>query len=325
MSNTFDNPNPSNLIGLWDFLDSGRKDDSGLADGIAQNGHLQGDASISGGMLHTGGCGIFEVNGGNDAPFNLNEGTIVVEFTQDNHIGNSADTIVNRGEQADADQEGWFDISVTKDGAVQVWHSDNGHDAHLTTGPGFFNEGDTIKASYSWSPDGGLTFEVENLTQNSDVTITAANPGLTMDVTDNDDESWTFGAREVDDGRYGNHFDGSIDYVAVYNVDNSLGGNATPVAELDTASGDEDTEIVIDVLGNDDDPDGDPLEVIGVGNGNHGSTTINPDGTITYTPDPDFHGTDVFEYGVSDGNGGIDSAWVSVTVAPVNDDPVAGG
>ena len=59
MSNNFDDPNASNLIGLWDFLNSGPKEDTGLADGIAQDGHLQGDASISGGALHTGGCGMF--------------------------------------------------------------------------------------------------------------------------------------------------------------------------------------------------------------------------------------------------------------------------
>ncbi|WP_299842560.1 Ig-like domain-containing protein [uncultured Roseovarius sp.] len=323
MSNNFDDPFSANLIGLWDFLNTGPKEDTGLADGVAQNGHLQGDASISDEALHTGGCGMFEVNGGNDAPFNLAQGTIAVEFTQDNHIGSSPDTIVNRGEQADYNKEGWFEISVTRDGAVQVWHADNGLTANLTTGPGFFDEGDTVKASYSWSPEGGLTFEVSNLTQNTDVTVTADNPGLTMDVTDDDDESWTFGAREVDDGRYGNHFDGSIDYVAVYNTDIATGGGLAPEAENDAASGDEDTAIIIDVLGNDSDPDGDPLSVTEASDGANGTTSINPDGTITYTPDPDFNGEDTFSYTISDGDGGTDTATVTVTVAPVNDDPEA--
>ncbi len=323
MSNNFDDPNASNLIGLWDFLGSGPRDDTGLADGIAQDGHLQGDASISGGALHTGGCGMFEVNGGNDAPFNLAQGTIAVTFTQDNHIGSSPDTIVNRGEQADANQEGWFEISVTREGAVQVWHCDNGHDVNLTTGPGFFDEGDTIKASYSWSPDNGLTLEVQNLTQGTDATVSAENPGLTMDVTDNDDESWTFGARETDDGQYGNHFDGSIDYVAIYDTDILTGGGIGPEAVDDRAAGDEDTSIVIDVLDNDDDGDGDPLSVTGATDGANGTTKINPDGTITYTPNPNFNGEDTFSYTVSDGAGGEDTATVTVTVDAVNDDPDA--
>lgn len=316
MSNNFDDPYAGNLIGLWDFLDSGPKKDTGLADGIAQNGHLHGDATISGGVLDTGRSGMFEVGGGKDAPFDLSEGTIAVEFTQNLHIGSSPDTIVNRGEQADAHKEGWFEISVTRDGAVQVLHSDNGHHATLTTGPGFFGEGDTVTAIYSWSPDDGLTFYVENLTQGTDTTVTAANPGLTMDVTDNDDESWTFGARETDDGRYGNHFDGAIDYVAIYNTDILNGGNQAPVAGDDAAAGNFGTDVVIDVLGNDSDADGDPLTVSGATDGDNGITTINPDGTITYSPDAGFSGTDTFSYEVSDGQGGTDAATVTVTVGP---------
>ena len=50
---------------------------------------------------------------------------------------------------------------------------------------------------------------------------------------------------------------------------------------------------------------------------------INADGTVTYTPDPDFHGIDSFTYTVSDGNGGTDTATVTVTVDPVNDAPDA--
>ncbi|MFD1159343.1 Hint domain-containing protein [Roseovarius aestuarii] len=321
MSNNFDDPFAANLIGLWDFLNTGPTEDTGLADGVAQNGELEGDARISDGALHTGGCGMFEVAGGNDEPFDLAEGTIAVAFTQNSHIGTSPDTIVNRGEQADANQEGWFELSVTQDGAVQVWHCDNGFDVNLVTGPEFLQEGDSIKATYSWSPDGGLTFQVENLTKNTEVTLTADNPGLTMDVTDNDDESWTFGAREVDDGRYGNHFDGTIDYVAIYNADTLAGGD--PVAADDDAEGDEDTDIIIEVLDNDSDPDGDPLEVSAASDGANGTTVINPDGTITYTPDANFNGTDTFSYTVSDGDGGTDTATVTVTVRAVNDDPDA--
>ncbi|MEL7279754.1 MAG: Hint domain-containing protein, partial [Pseudomonadota bacterium] len=40
--------------------------------------------------------------------------------------------------------------------------------------------------------------------------------GLTLDIGDNDDEIFTFGARENKDGEYDQEFDGSIDYVAVY-------------------------------------------------------------------------------------------------------------
>src|SRR5262249_15460197 len=54
--------------------------------------------------------------------------------------------------------------------------------------------------------------------------------------------------------------------------------------------------------------------------GNHGITTT--DGlTITYTPYPDFNGTDSFMYTITDGHGGYDSATITITVNPVNDAP----
>ncbi|MEL7315248.1 MAG: cadherin-like domain-containing protein, partial [Cyanobacteria bacterium J06559_3] len=44
--------------------------------------------------------------------------------------------------------------------------------------------------------------------------------------------------------------------------------------------------------------------------------TLDQDGTFTYTPDGDFTGTDSFTYTISDGNGGMDTASVTVTVDP---------
>src|SRR5439155_12916016 len=46
-------------------------------------------------------------------------------------------------------------------------------------------------------------------------------------------------------------------------------------------------------------------------------------GTITYTPAPNYNGPDSFTYTIGDGHGGSATASVSVTVAAVNDAPVA--
>ena len=99
--------------------------------------------------------------------------------------------------------------------------------------------------------------------------------------------------------------------------------NLGPDAKDDTASVNEDNSVTIPVLANDTDPETDALTVTGASDGANGTTVVNPDGTITYTPDPDFNGTDSFTYTVSDGNGGTDTATVNVTINAVNDDPVA--
>jgi hypothetical protein len=100
--------------------------------------------------------------------------------------------------------------------------------------------------------------------------------------------------------------------------------NDLPVAGDDTAETLEDTATVIDALGNDMDIDSsDVLMVTAVANPTNGIVATNGI-SITYTPTLNFNGLDVFTYTVGDGNGGFDTATVTVTVEAVNDPPVAG-
>jgi len=94
--------------------------------------------------------------------------------------------------------------------------------------------------------------------------------------------------------------------------------NNPPVAVNDSAATNEDTPVVINVLANDSDPDGDLLAVVSVTQGGHGSAVITG-GTVTYTPSADFHGSDSFTYTAGDGRGGTATATVSVTVNPIAD------
>ncbi len=101
-------------------------------------------------------------------------------------------------------------------------------------------------------------------------------------------------------------------------------GNADPNAANDTFYTDEDVEVVTgNVLTNDYDLNGDDLSITDFSQGSHGSVNYNDDGTFTYTPDSDYHGTDTFSYTVSDGNGGTDTATVTVNVGEVIDNPDA--
>ena len=115
--------------------------------------------------------------------------------------------------------------------------------------------------------------------------------------------------------------DGSLTDTAVITVTIN-GANDAPVAGDDTANTSEDTPRAIAALGNDSDVDGDTLTVTAVGAPANGVAAT--DGSqITYTPAADFYGTDVFTYTVSDGNGGLATAAITVTVGAVNDPPSA--
>jgi hypothetical protein len=180
-----------------------------------------------------------------------------------------------------------------------------------------------------------------------DNTLTVAAPG----VLDNDDDpdGDTLSAVLVTgpaSGTFDLHTDGSFVYTPPANFngpvsftyrasDGALNSNLAtvtitvnampdpPVAVDDVAGVDEDAAVTFDVRGNDSDIDGDTLSVIAVSDPSSGAATINPDGTITYTPDGDFYGGDSFSYTISDGNGGTATANVAVTVNPVDDPPTA--
>ena len=55
----------------------------------------------------------------------------------------------------------------------------------------------------------------------------------------------------------------------------------------------------------------------------NGTLVLNADGSFTYTPNPDFNGSDTFTYVANDGTHDSAPATVTITVNPVNDAPVA--
>ncbi|MCP4538621.1 MAG: tandem-95 repeat protein, partial [Chloroflexi bacterium] len=100
--------------------------------------------------------------------------------------------------------------------------------------------------------------------------------------------------------------------------------NDPPVADDDVFSVDEDSsDNPLDVLDGDTDIDGGALTVSAVGTPDSGGAVVNGSTVVTYTPLADYVGDEVFTYTVSDGNGGYDTAIVTVTVDNVNDPPVA--
>jgi len=92
--------------------------------------------------------------------------------------------------------------------------------------------------------------------------------------------------------------------------------NTAPVADADVVETDEGTPVIVPVLANDFDPDGDTLALASVTQGASGSVIANADGTVSYTPAAGFSGSDAFSYTIGDGRGGTATGQVQVTVRP---------
>ena len=89
--------------------------------------------------------------------------------------------------------------------------------------------------------------------------------------------------------------------------------NRAPIAVDDAYT----TPVVVPapgVLGNDSDPDADPLTAAVASGPANGTLMLNGDGSFTYTPDPGFVGTDRFTYTASDGEATSNPATVTISV-----------
>jgi VCBS repeat-containing protein len=100
--------------------------------------------------------------------------------------------------------------------------------------------------------------------------------------------------------------------------------NQPPVATDDSYSVDEDAALVVSepgLLGNDSDGDGDLLGALLVAGPAHGTLVVGADGSFTYTPEPNFFGSDSFTYQATDGTEASNVAVVNITVDAVDDAP----
>ncbi|HHJ3201904.1 TPA: tandem-95 repeat protein [Vibrio parahaemolyticus] len=156
--------------------------------------------------------------------------------------------------------------------------------------------------------DGELTFSVSG---NSNIQVAIVNGIATITPTAdwNGSETLTFTATDPSGER----------------VSQPVNFTVAPVADIvaDKATVVEDTPTIIKVLGNDTFEGDDQVVSLDTNNGPaNGTVSVNPDGSVTYTPNDDYHGADSFTYIVTSG-GVSESTTVSVDVTPVNDAPVA--
>lgn len=102
----------------------------------------------------------------------------------------------------------------------------------------------------------------------------------------------------------------------------------SPIGEEDVYTVVEDNTLSVTlqdgVLANDSDGDGDALTAVLETNPEHGTLTLQANGSFVYTPEANFNGVDRFTYRLQAGGETTDPIEVTISVASVNDPPVAG-
>jgi len=93
--------------------------------------------------------------------------------------------------------------------------------------------------------------------------------------------------------------------------------NDAPVAQDDLFEVTENNTLTLPVLANDCDRDGDPLCVALASSPSHGVVEYDNDGSIKYTPAPNFTGADSFTYRAFDGQAYSDPVTVTINVVPL--------
>ncbi|WP_341218465.1 Ig-like domain-containing protein, partial [Neptunomonas phycophila] len=279
----------------------------------------------------------------------------------DSFSGDEDDNITGNVLLNDSDSDG-DSLSVNTSPIVAPLHGSltlNGDGSFVYIPDPNYNGNDTFTYQVI-DADGGTANAVVSLTVNAvndtpiatgESATTDEDTPVTVDVlandTDADGDSLSVDSATATNGTVAINPDGTITYTPdanftgsdtiTYTVSDGNGGTSTatvavtinavndnPTTTGESATTDEDTPVTVDVLANDSDVDGDTLSVDSATAAN-GTVAINPDGTITYTPNANFTGSDTITYTVSDGNGGTSSAIVNVTVDPINDAPTTAG
>ena len=171
------------------------------------------------------------------------------------------------------------------------------------------------------SGDGGNVWALATPATNGTVTVSAAGVySYTPNANFNGTDSFTYTITDAD----GDVSTATVN-ITVAAVDD------LPVAVNDVTTTIEDTPVVLNLLGNDSDPDGGSLTLSSINGAPiipgvdqtiavpYGTVTISVAGIITFVPAPNYSGSIQFSYEVQDSSGAIGTALVSVNVLPEDD------
>ena len=204
----------------------------------------------------------------------------------------------------------------------------------------------TLTVSVGEVNDAPVTGTVDPLIVVEDGTVSGID--VLAGATDIDGDTLTIADARAANGTVSIAADGTLSYTPnadffgedtiTYTIDDGRGGTATGTVNV-TVDGMNDAPIAaptmaittdedmpsgeIDVLSGAMDVDGDPL-FVALASAANGTVAVTANGTLLYTPNADFNGTDAITYTLSDGKGGTATSTVSIDVTARNDAPAAG-
>lgn len=303
------------VFALYNLNDAGTvAADSAMGNGAQNGSYINGAASDGQQAVLDGVNDLVKIY--TDPTFQLDRGTLAIDCSLSGEPLTSTQTLLSR--DSIGDTAGGFRIEILADGSVVISHETGTGTETFGTAPGFAAPNDQISLSYSWDQGGtGGTLSIRNVTDGA--TFTESVPAtLTMDMGDIS-QPWIIGAGQslsnpLQLNDINQHFSGNVTTFSLSDTVDNDPENDAPTANPDAISTLTGVPVTIPVLANDTDPNGDALTLLGVPVSADGTVTVNPDGTIEFTPTPGFTGTTTITYTITDGNGGTDSGEVTVTV-----------
>ena len=165
---------------------------------------------------------------------------------------------------------------------------------------------------------GNLSFNITVLPAHGVLSGSGANRTYTPSPDYNGPDSFSFTVTDTGDG-----VSPPLTSAAATVTINIAAVNDAPVANAQSVSTNEDTAKPITLTGSDIDTAAGSLSYIIVSGPSHGTLNPGTSANRTYTPTGNYNGPDSFTFKINDGSADSNTATVTITVDPVNDQPTA--
>ncbi len=301
------------IIGHWSFDDgSDPLNDTSTNDNDAL---LQGDASVTGGVLELDGSGDYaEIPASTE--YEIDHATIEMTFSVDS-IG-SKQTIVSR-DSSGYDNGGHFTVRVEEDGSLWIRHQSDSDSYYIKPSGLTITPGQEYTLTYSFGPDNGMELYVDGVLvgTNTDPVTDGADISL-----GGNSEPWTLGASQWKSGdgvadNLEHYLDGTVSDFTIYQgeltpdetaklndqVDGTAGADSMSLGYTD-ADGDQITtgdDLILGGAGSDtiDGDAGNDTIVGGAGD----DTLTGGDGEDVFSFEDNFGNDAITDFDMSDGDG----------------------